>query len=45
MENTSPREQISLCVIVGNEPKRLDRCLTEFGPAVSEICVVHATGA
>jgi hypothetical protein len=45
MENTSPREQIALCVIVGNEPKRLDRCLTEFGPAVSEICVVHATGA
>jgi hypothetical protein len=45
MENPSPREQIALCVIVGNEPKRLDRCLTEFGPAVSEICVVHATGA
>lgn len=45
MENTSPREQIALCVIVGNEPLRLDRCLTQFGPAVSEICVVHATGA
>jgi hypothetical protein len=45
MENTSPREQIALCVIVGNEPKRLDRCLTEFGPAVSEMIVVHATGA
>ena len=45
MENTSPREQIALCVIVGNEPKRLDRCLTQFGPAVSEMCVVHATGA
>ena len=45
MENQSPREQIALCVIVGNEPKRLDRCLTQFGPAVSEICVVHATGA
>jgi hypothetical protein len=45
MENTSPREQIALCVIVGNEPKRLDRCLAQFGPTVSEICVVHATGA
>jgi hypothetical protein len=44
MENTSPREQIALCVIVGNEPRRLDRCLTQFGPAVSEICVVHAHG-
>lgn len=44
MENTSPREQIALCVIVGNEPKRLDRCLTQFGPAVSEICVVYAHG-
>jgi hypothetical protein len=45
MENTSPREQIALCVIVGNEPKRLDRCLTQFAPAVSEMVVVHATGA
>lgn len=45
MENKSPREQIALCVIVGNEPKRLDRCLTQFAPAVSEMVVVHATGA
>jgi tetratricopeptide (TPR) repeat protein len=45
MEKQSPREQIALCVIVGNEPKRLDRCLTQFAPAVSEIVVVHATGA
>jgi hypothetical protein len=45
MENKSPREQIALCVIVGNEPKRLDRCLTQFAPAVSEMIVVHATGA
>lgn len=45
MEKPSPREQIALCVIVGNEPKRLDRCLTQFAPAVSEIVVVHATGA
>jgi hypothetical protein len=45
MEKPSPREQIALCVIVGNEPKRLDRCLTQFGPAVGEIVVVHATGA
>jgi glycosyltransferase involved in cell wall biosynthesis len=45
MEKISPREQIALCVIVGNEPKRLDRCLTQFAPAVSEMVVVHATGA
>ena len=45
MEKQSPREQIALCVIVGNEPKRLDRCLTQFAPAVSEMVVVHATGA
>jgi hypothetical protein len=45
MEKQSPREQIALCVIVGNEPKRLDRCLTQFAQAVSEIVVVHATGA
>ena len=45
MEIISPREQIALCVIVGNEPKRLDRALTQFAPAVSEMCVVHATGA
>jgi hypothetical protein len=45
MEKQSPREHIALCVIVGNEPKRLDRCLTQFAPAVSEIVVVHATGA
>jgi hypothetical protein len=45
MENKSPREQIALCVIVGNEPKRLDKCLTLFGPAVSEMVVVHAAGA
>jgi tetratricopeptide (TPR) repeat protein len=44
MEKLSPREQIALCVIVGNEPKRLDRALTLFGPAVSEMVVVHATG-
>ena len=44
MEKQSPREQIALCVIVGNEPKRLDRCLTQFAPAVSEMVVVHATG-
>jgi tetratricopeptide (TPR) repeat protein len=44
MEKPSPREQIALCVIVGNEPKRLDRCLTLFGPAVGELCVVHAHG-
>jgi hypothetical protein len=45
MENKSPREHIALCVIVGNEPKRLDKCLTLFGPAVSEMVVVHAAGA
>jgi hypothetical protein len=45
MEKISPREQVALCVIVGNEPKRLDRCLTQFAPAVSEMVVVHATGA
>jgi hypothetical protein len=45
MEKQSPREQIALCVIVGNEPKRLDKCLTLFAPAVSEMVVVHATGA
>ena len=44
MENQSPREQIALCLIVGNEPKRLDRCLTQFAPAVGELCVVHAHG-
>jgi glycosyltransferase involved in cell wall biosynthesis len=44
MEKLSPREQIALCVIVGNEPKRLDRALTMFGPSVSEMVVVHATG-
>ena len=44
MEKPSPREQIALCVIVGNEPLRLDRCLTQFGPAVGELCVVHAHG-
>ena len=44
-KNISPREQIALCVIVHNEPKRLDRCLSLFAPAVGEICVVHATGA
>ena len=44
MENPSPREQIALCVIVGNEPLRLDRCLTQFDPVVSELCVVHAHG-
>lgn len=38
------REKISLCVITHNEPKRLDRCLTMFKPAVDEICVVHAHG-
>lgn len=38
------REKISLCVITHNEPKRLDRCLTLFKPAVDEICVVHAHG-
>lgn len=42
---SAAREQIALCVIVHNEPKRLDRCLTAFGPAVSEIVVVHATGS
>ena len=45
MEKQSPREQIALCVIVGNEPLRLDKCLTLFGPAVSEMIVVHAAGA
>jgi hypothetical protein len=45
MEKISPREQIALCVIVGNEPKRLDRALAAFAPAVSEMVVVHATGA
>jgi hypothetical protein len=45
MEKISPREQIALCVIVGNEPKRLDRCLTQFAPAVGEMVVVHACGA
>jgi hypothetical protein len=45
MEKISPREQIVLCVIVGNEPKRLDKCLTLFAPAVSEMVVVHAAGA
>ena len=45
MEKQSPREQIALCVIVGNEPKRLDRCLTQFAPAVGEMIVVHAAGA
>jgi hypothetical protein len=45
MEKQSPREQIALCVIVGNEPKRLDRALAAFAPAVSEMVVVHATGA
>jgi hypothetical protein len=38
------RDKISLCVITHNEPKRLDRCLTLFKPAVDEICVVHAHG-
>jgi len=38
------REKISLCVITHNEPKRLDRCLSAFKPAVDEIVVVHATG-
>jgi hypothetical protein len=42
--NISPREQIALCVIVGNEPKRLNRCLSLFAPAVGEMCVVHAHG-
>jgi hypothetical protein len=45
MEKQSPREHIALCVIVGNEPKRLDRALEAFAPAVSEMVVVHATGA
>jgi len=45
MEKISPREQIALCIIVGNEPKRLDKCLTLFGPAVGEMIVVHAAGA
>jgi len=39
------REKISLCVITHNEPKRLDRCLSAFAPAVDEIVVVHATGS
>jgi hypothetical protein len=39
------REKISLCVITHNEPKRLDRCLAAFAPAVDEIVVVHATGS
>jgi hypothetical protein len=39
------REKISLCVITHNEPKRLDRCLTLFKPAVDEMVVVHATGS
>ena len=39
------RDKISLCVITHNEPKRLDRCLKLFAPAVDEIVVVHATGS
>ena len=39
------RDKISLCVITHNEPKRLERCLSLFKPAVDEIVVVHATGA
>jgi len=42
---SAAREQLALCLIVHNEPKRLDRCLSSFGPIVSEIVVVHATGA
>lgn len=45
MENKgTARDRIALCVIVGNEPKRLDRCLSLFAPAVSELVVVHAHG-
>lgn len=39
------RNKISLCLIVGNEPIHLDRCLTQFAPAVGELVVVHATGS
>ena len=39
------RDKISLCLIVGNEPIHLDRCLTQFAPAVGEMVVVHATGS
>jgi hypothetical protein len=55
MENTPPlrvlpnpptaRERIALCLIVHNEPRRLERCIESFKPAVGEIVVVHATGA
>jgi len=39
------RDKISLCLIVGNEPIHLERCLTQFAPAVGEMVVVHATGS
>ena len=39
------RDKISLCLIVGNEPIHLARCLSQFAPAVGEIIVVHATGS
>lgn len=43
-QRLSARERLALCLIVGNEPKRLDRCLSLFAPAVSELVVVHAHG-
>ena len=39
------RDKISLCLIVGNEPIHLARCLSQFSPAVGEIVVIHATGS
>jgi tetratricopeptide (TPR) repeat protein len=38
-------DRIALCLIVHNEPKRLERCIESFKPTVGDIVVVHATGS